>query len=291
MKANGQASHKYLKALAGEMGADVSDLIALSYDNDPYYIGRPSHRELAEWFQGIWRQRGFEGRGGVHLRRVHLRRVHYQLLGAAKHDGRPYENITTDWNYLLKASRYARILGLVNPEDIIDRRNPEPHVYFYRPDDEQEKGFEPHIPGFDLPAPDTDLLSWLEENLKHPHLSPTGYDYDDFSQPYHVEVWVEKSTMNDILQPLCEELSTNLAVGASRLPASRPASSTSPTSTRPAGICPRRWRGRLSSGVQCTRLTLTFACSPSCSPRIKLISTTSPPSTSSTTATRPQTMS
>jgi hypothetical protein len=213
MKANGQASHKYLKALAGEMGADVSDLIALSYDNDPYYIGRPSHRELAEWFQGIWRQRGFEGRGGVHLRRVHLRRVHYQLLGAAKHDGRPYENITTDWNYLLKASRYARILGLVNPEDIIDRRNPEPHVYFYRPDDEQEKGFEPHIPGFDLPAPDTDLLSWLEENLKHPHLSPTGYDYDDFSQPYHVEVWVEKSTMNDILQPLCEELSTNLAVG------------------------------------------------------------------------------
>jgi hypothetical protein len=208
MEANGQSSYEHLRALAGELGANSQDLIALNHDNDPYYIGTPKQREQAEWFRGIWRQRGFEGRGGVHLRRVH-----YQLLGAKKYDGTPYENNTNDWQHLLRVSRFARILGLVNPEDVIDRRNPEPHIYFYRPDDEQEKGFEPHIPGFDLPTPDTDLLSWLDENLKHPHLTPTGYDYDDFYQPYHVEVWVEKSTMNDILQPLCSSLSTNLVTG------------------------------------------------------------------------------
>jgi hypothetical protein len=34
----------------------------------------------------------------------------------------------------------------------------------------------------------------------------TGYDYTDAAQPFHVEIWVEKSTVNDILDPLAREL-------------------------------------------------------------------------------------
>jgi hypothetical protein len=33
-------------------------------------------------------------------------------------------------------------------------------------------------------------------------------------QPYHVEVWAEKTTMNDILVPLCSSLGTNYVSGA-----------------------------------------------------------------------------
>src|SRR5262249_51819997 len=37
-----------------------------------------------------------------------------------------------------------------------------------------------------------------------------GYDYAAADQPYLVEIWVEKSTMNDVLEPLCGQLSVNL---------------------------------------------------------------------------------
>jgi hypothetical protein len=37
-----------------------------------------------------------------------------------------------------------------------------------------------------------------------------GYGYSDADQPYHVEVWVEKSTMDDVLVPLCRDLGVNL---------------------------------------------------------------------------------
>jgi hypothetical protein len=40
-----------------------------------------------------------------------------------------------------------------------------------------------------------------------------GYDYHPADQPYTIEVWIEKSTMNDVLVPLCEELGVNLVVG------------------------------------------------------------------------------
>src|SRR5215216_718396 len=154
MGANGSSSYDKLKKLSRETGANRDDLIALTSDNDPFYIGTDLQHEMGEWFKGEWRERGFLGRGGVHLRRAH-----YQMLGTTKHNGEIYENDTASWKYLLKVSKFARILGYVNPEDIIDRRNPEPHVYFYRPEEAQEKGFEAHIAELNLPTPDTDLLS------------------------------------------------------------------------------------------------------------------------------------
>jgi hypothetical protein len=47
--------------------------------------------------------------------------------------------------------------------------------------------------------------------LVMPHPDVTGYDYDVADQPVLVEVWCEKSTMDDILVPLCERLGVNLA--------------------------------------------------------------------------------
>jgi hypothetical protein len=40
-----------------------------------------------------------------------------------------------------------------------------------------------------------------------------GYDYDDGDQPVLIEVWVEKSTMTDVLLPLAQELRLNLVQG------------------------------------------------------------------------------
>jgi hypothetical protein len=213
--ANGSGNYEQLKALAEQIGASISDLTATrSEDHDPFYVGTPTHWAMAEWFANMWEAKGFVGHGGVHLRRAHYR---LREEGNTKHDGSPYTK--EDWNYLCNAARYARILRdatgdpLVDPEDIIDRRNPEPHIYLNRPIEEEEMGFEAETTEMVLPTIHTSLLYWLEEDLGRPELTPKGYGYDDFYQPYHVEVWVEKSTMNDVLQPVCQRLSTNLVTG------------------------------------------------------------------------------
>jgi hypothetical protein len=200
--------YRRLKALAAELGVKPEAVIALARQHDPFYVGTDRQLAMAEWFAEIWQEKGFTGRGGVHLRRAH-----YQLLGNAKHDGKQYANDVTNFNYLVDASKYARYLGLVDPEDIIDRRNPEPHIFLNRPEDEEEIGFESYTSEMVLPVISTNLLDALDEYLESPFLAPKGYDYHPFHQPYHVEVWAEKSTMNDVLSPVCERQSTNLVTG------------------------------------------------------------------------------
>jgi hypothetical protein len=201
-------NYEQVKALARELGANTEDLIVLTSGNDPFYAGSDTQLAMAQWFSGVWEAKGFVGRGGVHLRRAH-----YQMLGNLKHDGSTYENDRNCWEYLISASRYARILGLVDPEDIIDRRNPEPYIFLNRPENEEEIGFEARTAEMTLPEISADLLFDLEWDLRDPSLTPKGYDYHPFHQPYHVEVWAEKSTMNDVLEPVCSRLSTNLVTG------------------------------------------------------------------------------
>src|SRR5205085_9676379 len=47
-----------------------------------------------------------------------------------------------------------------------------------------------------------------------PDYRVSGYQGE---QVYHLEVWCEKSTMNDVLVPLCEEFGANLQVGSGEL--------------------------------------------------------------------------
>jgi predicted nucleic acid-binding Zn-ribbon protein len=53
----------------------------------------------------------------------------------------------------------------------------------------------------------------LRAHMPMPEAWVTGYEYEHNLQPYHVEVWCEKSTMNDELLPLCERWGVNLING------------------------------------------------------------------------------
>ena len=124
----------------------------------------------------------------------------------------PYENTTNDWNYLCMAGKYARHLGLIDPTAFVDRRNPEPHIF--RPNDEnidENSGFcgwDFSFPAWQLPTIDVNLTGGLDWEL--PNIFPVGYEYSENLQPYHLEIWIEKSTMDDVLIPLCKRLSVNL---------------------------------------------------------------------------------
>jgi len=214
-------NYQHIKALAKQIGCTVPDLLVLSRNNDPFYVGTTTQAAQAKWFAGLWER--FGSPTGVHLRRLH-----YRIVGLKEppqmHDGRPYLNTEGCWEYLNYASKYARVLGLVDPKALVDRRNPAARVYmerdFWRGDygvgwehDDWDDG-SGHL--WQLPEISTNLAADLV-GIEPPKLAPTGYEYDDFLQPYHVEVWAEKSTMNDVLIPLCRRTATNLVTGVGYL--------------------------------------------------------------------------
>lgn len=187
-----------------ETGVPIKDLLVLANQNDPYYVGSPKQCQMAEWFANLWERYGYTT--GVHVRRIHYR--HVSQTNPRHFDGRPYENTEASWNAMVNASKYARYLGLVDPEALVDRRNPEPHIYM-EPEELEEPSWEYYLPEWSLP----EIEARLTVNLPIAEVNTTGYHYDDLLQPYHVEVWCEKSTMNSELQPVCRRYATNLITG------------------------------------------------------------------------------
>jgi len=210
--------------MAKEEGVSIKDFCALHPDNDPFYTGRPADKEWAQWFKDIWDQAGYTT--GVHLRRVHYRLV--RGVPVKKPDGQIYQNTKTDWKYLAKAGKHARYLGLVDPEALIDRRNPDPviNAYWNRPGEEDYQDPTPRygVDFFfwreDYDLPDVPELPALPNGLpNYPDFTVNGYS--SIEQGYHVEIWVEKSTMHDILLPICRQYNVNLVAGQGELSITR----------------------------------------------------------------------
>jgi len=193
-------TYEQIKQLARETGRKVTDLIALASQNDPFYQGTPATRALAEWFAEIYYARGWS------YERNHIRRCHYQIvsLGSTLPDGRPYENTMQCWDTLLTATKAARYLGLVDMASFDDRRNDEP-ISFIPSQYAPALSVNDYVYSSDLQVPDFPGLP--------------GYYLDGFSgnQAYHIEIWCEKTTMNDVLEPLCRDYGAVLQTGAGEL--------------------------------------------------------------------------
>lgn len=190
-----------IKELAKETNARVTDLIALAPKNDPFYTGTPSDWTLGSWFAALWRRFGYS-------QGVHIRRVHYQIISQTPPvtlpDGTPYENTEACWDILNQAAKNARYLGLVEPGAFVDRRNPDPRIFTqWRTEDPALWVTDPSWGGMEMPD--------------FPDLP--GYRIEDYTgdQGYHLEIWCEKSTMNDVLIPLCERYQINLVTGVGEM--------------------------------------------------------------------------
>jgi hypothetical protein len=196
--------YQAIKTMAKQIGRPVKHLLALSSVNDPFYAGVGARREAAEWFAALWQ--------GQWHGQAHLRRLLYQLVSSdkpiIKPDGREFQNTEGDWTFLCSASLSARYLDLVPFDGLVDRRNGEPMIFAANLDaDPNEKleascsvsGEEPYLP--EIAIPGMPSLPWL-------HL-----DVDRPVQKFIVEVWIEKSTQNDWLVPLCQRRGVNLVVG------------------------------------------------------------------------------
>lgn len=187
-----------LKSIASRAGLSPSEILALSPQNDPFYVGAKGQLEKGRWFASIYKAMGSPPR-------CHTRRVHYWLVttnAVAKPNGKPYENTQNDWSLLCLAAKYARYLGLVPIENIIDRRNPEPIIHAHHWQHQKASAIKDSID-------ESNIIESIVEQFNC--FNPVQ------TQPYMVELWAEKSTMNDVLEPLCQKYGLNLVTGLGEL--------------------------------------------------------------------------
>jgi len=181
-------SYETIKKLAKENGLRVTDLIALSPQNDPFYCGTEGDWIKARWFRQVWDMGGY--RQGAHLRRIHYFCV--SQPGMKTFAGLPYENTMACWKDLTQCAKLARYMGLVDIADIADHKNPDPQIFAARYKDTD--------PRYEVELPDPAV----------PNINIYGL-YNSHAQPYLMEIWCEKSTMDDVLAPLAEKYYANLA--------------------------------------------------------------------------------
>src|SRR5262249_16511031 len=137
----------------------------------------------------------------------HLRRIHYRLVTMPINlpsTGKPYTNTPNDWQYLVKASLSARYLDLIPFDALTDQRNAEP--IFNAPeglDPNEDRSFEAEL-----------TMSLAAIDYPEMPVSPS-FEIRNLTarQDCIVEVWIEKSTQNDWLAPLCRSRGINLVVG------------------------------------------------------------------------------
>lgn len=198
-------NYEAIKKLAKEEKCSVGDLIVLSRANDPFYTGTKADWEWGAWFAGLWERFAY-------VSGVHLRRIHYQIVSQVEvvlmPDKTPYVNTDRCWNKLVQASKCARYLGLVNASHFTDQRNKE--AVSFRGgflEVELQVSNDLWLHSFDLPEfPDL------------PDYQLSGYKAD---QRYHLEIWCEKSTMNDVLGPICSRYGATLQVGTGEMSITR----------------------------------------------------------------------
>ncbi|MDX0438933.1 hypothetical protein GOD34_18355 [Sinorhizobium medicae] len=198
--------YKSIKAAAKEMGCRVADLIALAGNNDPFFADVPARKHKGEWFGELWHRFGW--RNGVHLRRLH-----YVLISTTspimKPDGTPYFNTIGDWKMLVGASLAARYLRLIPAAALVDKRNPDPMIFAANgviAGAPAEIYLANRSPMFSLDLPRFDADDMPDAPLLLAREPASG-------QPYLVEVWSEKSTMDDVLVPVCRRLGVNYVPG------------------------------------------------------------------------------
>ncbi len=209
---NAPRSYADIKELAKTTGRRIPDLLAMACNNDPFYV-MPSQERQAQWFAGLYERLNIPQ--GAHLRRIHYKLVSQPdgtILMVFDGGERPYQNTEACWQYLNSASKAARCLSLVSPDAFIDARNPDPvlhRVYETRRAPRLRFTWDFGGESWELPHIDADLADDLDWSL--PEFDTTGYQNGAHDEPLHLELISEKSTMDDVVVPLCKELGINYA--------------------------------------------------------------------------------
>ena len=187
-------NHEDLKRLAEELGRPLYTLFALAQVNDPFIADMPFRRIRADWIAVLWPLLGF--------RRAHWRRIHYRLISRAERgimpDGSRYVTTPECFQALGEALRDARYLRLIDAEDVEDKRNAEAIVN--HPDEQEATA--------DIAATAGGVASAITVDAPKLYVNAPI-----IPQRFHLELFAEKSTVDDIIVPLGRECGMNVLSG------------------------------------------------------------------------------
>lgn len=134
-------------------------------------------------------------------------------------DGEPYLNENKWTKRTTDASKFARYMGLIDYDAIVDAKNPPPQIHRrygrlkYNIDtDTDDKEIElPNIKYADGIYCKIDIDRWVRseaDKYKEIITADMGVFPDDL-QPYHTELFIEKTDHDRILDPICAKYLTN----------------------------------------------------------------------------------
>ena len=212
-----------LKQMAEESGEKPHDMLVNSQSNDPFFVGyQPRTLGQAKWFSDIFYQfRKYKIQStGNRDPIINIRQIHYwlqSLQNPLMHNGKPYENTSDCAEYLNNAAKYARTLDMVPYGMISDLKNDQVQENAYKNAEYYNLACEADIDTLKYSKPEVTITIGDIEKVKSQvyttsSLINVASAVYDALQPYHVEIWIEKSTHNDILEPLCRRYNVNLMV-------------------------------------------------------------------------------
>jgi hypothetical protein len=175
----------------------------LAAANDPFHW-IPSRIRDAEWFAEMWR---LHGRPGLHAHGLHyILALQHQGEITLPSTGAPYENTLECDQALGDAARDARYLGLISAGDMIDRRNAEAEIFHSNESENAMGGLVDRT--FDL------ALALLEPSVTtFPSVPRLTVFPPKIPQRYMVEIWIEKSGMAEVIDPIARRYGVNVVTG------------------------------------------------------------------------------
>lgn len=181
---NGHQPHD-LRATIESAGGSLKNWTVLSPQVDPFRLDTPANHRDGQWLAGTINRLG--------IGQIHNRGLHYVLLTQPKPDGTAYA--TTDWAWLVGVSNVARWLGYVPFDQIVDQKNDPPVIRLWTPPQPS-----PYVSmDFGIYLPDVDDLR-----------PRAGIRQFTGTQPYHLALVGEKSSLNGVLSPVADRYQADL---------------------------------------------------------------------------------
>jgi hypothetical protein len=202
--------------LAAKLDRPALTLIALSDQNDPFYLNA-SRQAMAHWFAQIWAV--LDPPDGVHLRRLHYRLVVLPEGERQRWDGEPYQNTVNDWKQFSRGATDARAHKLVDESMFTDRRAGEPVYLANEGDGDHDGSVSVWVSApAGLPPPEAFRFDYMRQEYAFPAIRAHIHVAEPtLAEPYAIEIWAEKSTMNDVLEPLARRRNVTFVTGLGEL--------------------------------------------------------------------------
>jgi hypothetical protein len=176
-----------IEASAREARVPLGDLTVLDKKVDPYRQDTPAGHRDGAWLAEQMAKLGI-------TRPIHLRGLHYALVSSTsltKPNGERYLNDADNWEWLqVEASKAARWLGYVPFDRIVDQRNEAPIIVVHE---------------YGGPKVQIGLGATIEVTVPDlEDIKPTVY-LANFKprQKHRLVVFGEKTSLADVLKPLC----------------------------------------------------------------------------------------